>query len=139
MEGMVSKHILVINQEHLDMWGARGNPTTPTLWYKGLIVRMIYITHGQWLYQNVHVHDTIKGLHATGRKEELQKEIKDQIQMGGEGLVEDDKYLLCINLEDMDTTSGERQEYWLLSIQAARESRILRDSKGNASENGETA
>ena len=29
--------------------------------------------------------------------------------MGGEELAEDDKYLLEINLEDMDTTSGERQ------------------------------
>ena len=30
--------------------------------------------------------------------------------MGGEELVEDDKYLSEINLEDMETTSGERQE-----------------------------
>ena len=29
--------------------------------------------------------------------------------MGGEGLVEDDKYLLEINLEDMETKSGERK------------------------------
>ena len=29
--------------------------------------------------------------------------------MGVEGLAEDDKYLLEINLEDMETTSGERQ------------------------------
>ena len=43
------------------------------------------------------------------RKEELQKEIEYQIQMGGEELAEDDKYLLEINLEDMETTSGERQ------------------------------
>ena len=39
--------------------------------------------------------------------------------MGGKELAEDDKYLLEINLEDMETTSGERQEYWLLSIQGA--------------------
>ena len=67
----------------------------------------------------VHMHDTVTGLHATRIKEELKKEIEDQIQMGGEELAEDDKYLLKINLEDMETTSGERQEYWILAIQAA--------------------
>ena len=59
--------------------------------------------------------------------------------MGGEELTEDDKYLLGVNLEDMDTTSGERQEYWILAIQAAREARILGDSERNASANGNNA
>ena len=45
--------------------------------------------------------------------------------MGGEELSEDDKYLLEINLEDMETTSGEKQEYWILAIQDAQEARIL--------------
>ena len=56
--------------------------------------------------------------------------------MGGEGLAEDDKYLLDIDLEDMETTSGERQQLWILAIQAAREARILRYGEINASENG---
>ena len=43
------------------------------------------------MYRNMHVHDTITGLHATHRKEELQKGIEDQIWMGGEELVEEDK------------------------------------------------
>ena len=59
--------------------------------------------------------------------------------MVGEELVEDDKYLLEINLEDMETTSGEIQEYWLLAIQAAQEERIIIDRKRNAPENGKTA
>ena len=39
--------------------------------------------------------------------------------MGGEELAEDDKYLSEINLEDTETISVERQEYWILAIQAA--------------------
>ena len=35
---------------------------------------------------------------------------------------EEDKYLLEINLKDLDITEGEAQEYWLLAIQAAMES-----------------
>ena len=83
MEGMISKKTLVINHEYLYLRGSNGTPTTPTSWDKGLIFCMIEITHDQWLYLNVHMHDTVTGLHATRRKEELQNEIEDQIQMGG--------------------------------------------------------
>ena len=56
-----------------------------------------------------------------------------------EVLAEDDKYLLDVNLEDMETTSVKIQKYWLLAIQAAREARIIRDIEVNASANGNTA
>ena len=39
----------------------------------------------------------------------------------------------------METTSVERQEYWPLPIQAARETSILRDIEGHALANGKTA
>ena len=106
---MISKEILVIQQDYLDLWGARGTPKTPTSWSKGIFADMIEITHGQWMYQNVHVHDTVTWMHSMRRNEEIQKEIVDQIHTGGEGLAEDDKYLLEIHLQDMDTKSGEKK------------------------------
>ena len=39
---------------------------------------------------------------------------------------EQDKYLLEINLEDLEHSSGEDQYYWLLAIQSAREDRVLK-------------
>ena len=41
MEGMISKEMLVIHQEYMDLRGARGTPTKSTSWAKGLIVRLI--------------------------------------------------------------------------------------------------
>ena len=38
---MISKEMLVIQQEYLDLRGARGTPTTPASWDEGLIVRLI--------------------------------------------------------------------------------------------------
>ena len=125
MEGMIYKDMLEKQQKYLDLRGSRGTPTTPTFWSKGLIFRLIEITHGQWMYRNVHVHDTVTGLHATRKKYESQKEIEDQIQMRGEELEDYDKDLLEINLEDMETTYGKRQEYWILAIQSAQDARIL--------------
>ena len=83
MEGRISKDILAIKKEYLALRGARGTPTTPTSWAKGLIVCMMEITYGQWLYQNVHVHDTVTGLHATRIKEELKKGNRGSNSDGG--------------------------------------------------------
>ena len=55
------------------------------------------------------VHDTVSGLKAAERKEEPQMEIEDQIELGGAGLDEQDRYLLEINLEDLETSTGEDQ------------------------------
>ena len=84
-------------------------------------------THGQWLYRNVQVHDAVSGLKAVERKEELQREIEHQILLGGTGLDEQDRYLLEINLGDLETSSGEDQYYWLLAIRAARVDRRLKE------------
>jgi len=80
---------------------------------------------GQWLYRNVQVHDRALGVLAAKRKEELQKEMETQLHLDRGDLEEKDQYLLEINLEDVETTSDETQEYWLLAISAAREARLL--------------
>ena len=56
-------------------------------------------------------------------------EIENQIALRGGGLDEGDRYLLEINLDDLETTSGETQAYWLLAIIAAREWRILTEAE----------
>jgi hypothetical protein len=50
----------------------------------------------------------------------LQREIEAQQDMGSTGLLEEDQFLAEVNLEDLEASSGERQEYWLLAIRAAR-------------------
>jgi hypothetical protein len=44
------------------------------------------------------------------RSEELQMVIEAQQDMGWEDLTEEDQYLAEVNLEDLEHTSGERQE-----------------------------
>ena len=117
MEGMISKEVVAIQAAHLAGGAFRVSLAT---WARGLVTKLLETTHGQWLYRNVHVHDALQGVHATARKEEIQQFIEDQLERGGDGLDERDHYLLEINLEDLETTSGEEQHYWLLQIQAAR-------------------
>ena len=53
-------------------------------------------------------------------------EIEQQQELGAVGLMDEDKYLLEVNLDDLNTSSGEGQEYWLLAIKAARAALLLR-------------
>jgi hypothetical protein len=40
-------------------------------------------------------------------------------------LLDEGQYLAEINLNDLESSSGERQEYWLLAIRAAWEASLL--------------
>jgi hypothetical protein len=66
------------------------------------------------------MHDKISGLVATKGKEQLLQEIELQIERGGEGLAEHDKWMLEIDLNSLENSSGEQESYWLLAIQTAR-------------------
>ena len=83
-------------------------------------------THGIWIYRNALMHDNVSGLLASERKEELLKLIAEQQERGEDGLEEEDRWLLEVNLDDLETTSGETQAYWLLAIKAARRAYLLR-------------
>jgi len=133
LEGMISKEILPI-QGGLRQHGAC--KLTLEAWATGLMVKLLEVTHGQWLYGNVHVHPTTVGMAATARKEEIQQFIKDQLNLGEDGLDERDHYLLEITLEDLETSSGEDQHYWLLQIEAVRCEHALREAtNSNNSQN----
>ena len=115
LEGMISTDITYIQRQYIAVNGSR---MSLDKWCTGLITRLLEITHGQWLYRNYIVHDPVSGTIATAKKEELVK-IERQRELGDAGLLEEDKYLAEVNLEEMATSSGERHYYWLLAIQTA--------------------
>ena len=77
------------------------------------------------MYRNVVVHDRTAGDLVTRRKEEIRDALEEQMELGEEGLAEEDRFLLEINLDELDNSTGEDQTYWLLSLQAARDARQL--------------
>jgi hypothetical protein len=123
MEGMISKSLQDIQSTYASVAGPR---LSMTQWMTGVIVKLLKITHGQWLYRCIQVHESATGTLWTARKEELQHEIEAQQDMGSAGLLEDDQFLAEVNLDDLELSSGEQQEYWLLAIQAAREAGRLK-------------
>jgi hypothetical protein len=134
MEGMVSKEVIELQKYALVEAESR---MTVDKWAQELVIRLIEITHGQWLYRNVVVHDKMAGDLASQRKEDIRKALEEQLAMGEDGLEEDDKFLLDINFDEFNATTREDQEYWLLALQAAREACQLRRQQniGAASDN----
>ena len=130
MEGMISREIVQLH--FYTSFHAERETVGSTKWSKGLIVKLLEVTHGQWLYRNVHVHDFLAGTIATERKEELRQAIEDELDLGGEGLAEEDMYLLDINLDNLESSSGEEHTYWLLAFRAAREWRRLQQGQAGA-------
>ena len=65
------------------------------------------------------------------------KEIAYQLELGAEGLAEDNRFLLECNFDELMTTNGEQQEYWILAIQAAREAcRLCAMARGMSQRRG---
>jgi hypothetical protein len=70
------------------------------------VTKLLETTHRQWLYRCVQIHDRVQGTLATLRKEDLQREIKNQQEQGFDDLLEEDRYLAEVNLEDLENSSG---------------------------------
>jgi hypothetical protein len=87
--------------------------TNTSWWISRLITQLLQSTHMQWIYRCVLVHDRSTGT-ISAHKKELLKEIEHQLEQGPDGLDEQDRFLLECNFNDLSTSSGKKQEYWLL-------------------------
>ena len=123
MEGMISKELcrMQTTYTYIDAYALPADK-----WARGLSIKLMEMTHSQWLVRNFLIHDNISGMLALERKEDLQIAIEEQQEMGCEGLEEEDMYLMEINLDDLETTCGETQAYWLLAVKAARKAHSVR-------------
>jgi hypothetical protein len=113
---MFSTKLLGIQDSYLQV---RGLAWSSEKWATGLITQLLQVTHKQWIYRCVLVHNRTMGTLVNQLKATLLEEITKQLSMGVELLMEDDKFLLECNLSDIATTNSKQQEYWLLAIQAA--------------------
>jgi hypothetical protein len=136
MEGMVTRSIQRIQETYMTTDGFN---LSPKKWTVGVVTKLLEATPGQWLYQCVQIHDRLNGMNATLRKEELQREIESQQEMDMEGLMEKDQYLAEVNLEDLESFTGKRQEYWLVAICTAQDASILQGGQITRQRHRQTA
>ena len=56
---MISKEISEIQAEYTEVGTG---PMTTDNWEKGLTIKLLEMTHGQWLYRNLVVRDAVGGI-----------------------------------------------------------------------------
>ena len=66
MEGMLSKELVELQKYTLVEAESR---LTVDKWAKELVIRLLEIAHGQWLYRNMVIHDMTGGDLVTKRKD----------------------------------------------------------------------
>jgi len=103
LEGMISSEFRRLQQKYFVLHGHR---TSVKQWATDLITKLLEVTHGQWLYRNIQVHDKVSGILATIEKEKIQTEIEEQQAIGFDGFLDKDAYLGECNLGDLKITSG---------------------------------
>ncbi len=74
----------------------------------------------KWIYRNTQIHDNVVETQAIFRKEATQRGIDEQMDLGEAGLLEEDHWMMEVNLGDMEINTREQEEYWLVVIKAAR-------------------
>jgi hypothetical protein len=125
--GMISSKLLPIQSAYNLINGVSSHATW---WISGLVTQLLQVTHTQWIYRCVLVHNRNAGTLISVHKAKLHKVIKHQLALGSESLDEEDRFLLECNVDDLTYTTGEHQEYWLLAIQAAREASRIHSKAG---------
>jgi hypothetical protein len=78
-------------------------------------------------------------MQATLWKEALQRETEGQMELGMAGLLKEDHWMMEVNLGDMESKSGEQEEYWLVAVKAAWEATTLTRQQANQAQTELTA
>ena len=118
MEGMMSRQFYVIQQEYLSRTAGHLNGKD---WVKKFISQILQITHSQWIYRNVTLHDKAGGSLRKQSMERMRSEAEVLACTDPLSLPEDSRFLL-----EMDGDRYVRgdcnfhdKSYWLSAMRAA--------------------
>jgi len=101
--GMVSHKLLPIQSAHFH---TAGESHCATGWTAGLITQLLQVTHTQWNYRCMLVHDRNTGVLISAHKADILKEIEHQISLGPDDLAEEDRFLLECNFNEIRPPQG---------------------------------
>lgn len=117
LEGKISKQFYHIQQAYL---AGSPSPLNGRDWVKSFISELLQISHTQWLFRNITLHDKRQGHLATTRKKELLAEIEKLHKTPIDDIPPESKFLLDCDLDDLKAADNDHQEQWIDAILAAR-------------------
>ena len=116
MEGKVATAIFRLQEHHLTASPSR---LTIASWARQFLSRLLQITHAQWVFRNVTLHDAATGYLVERRREEILREIDDLAHTDPADVPESRRYLLEMDFTALERSPIDTQSYWLLSMKSA--------------------
>ena len=126
-EGYISKEIQKRQTFHLQMSSSRLNGSD---WTKQLISRILQITHSQWIYRNISLHNKTNGYLHNKTAEALADEIHRLAELEPNDVPNDSRFLLEMDAGLLTQCHLETQAYWVTAMVAARKAKAKQSAMG---------
>ena len=117
-EGRVSR--LFYRTQHFHLATSTTSYLNGDDWMKQFISRILRITHSQWIYRNLTLHDQARGHLRLKQRLDVLEQIEELMDMDPRDIPEDSKFLLEFDFDRLRTSDLENQQYWVFAVQAAR-------------------
>ena len=117
MEGKLSKEIFSLQRLSLACSPSRLSIVD---WAKRLISQVLQISHAQWIFRNVSLHDNKTGYLRNEQRREVLAEVDRLSQLDPSQIPESSKYLLEIDFSSFKNENLVDQSYWLFAMRAAK-------------------
>ena len=119
-DNLVEGRIPTIYVEHRRMHLASIKTTmTAKRWAKGLITRLLQMTHKQWLLRNAKVHIKRKGDLTAKEHDKLLSKIESLIWTDPDDLLPGDEHLLNEDFDQLGRASAIDQQLWVAEMEAS--------------------
>ncbi len=89
-------------------------------WCNGLILRLLQITHRQWTFRCGTVHLRGPDGLTSSQRDRLAQRCEDLLWTDPSTLLEDDRYLLALDFEDIGAAPSDTRQAWISEMEAAR-------------------
>ena len=117
MEGKLSKEIFLLQNRTLVNSPSRLDISA---WAKKLVSQILQMSHAQWVFRNVSLHDERDGYLRDQKREQVLAEVDRLSTVDPASLPESQRYLLEIDFSSpSDSNDLVKQSYWLYAMRAA--------------------
>jgi len=88
-------------------------------WTKALVTKLLNISHSQWMYRNFSLHSKTRGHLKLTHQAEVLTEIAKLSECNPEDVPEESRFLLEVEIVNLEDKSLAHQEYWISAMKAA--------------------
>jgi hypothetical protein len=88
-------------------------------WTKQFISKILHVTHSQWIFRNISLHDKTNGYLHKKTSDEIALELKSLAGTAPDDVPAESNFLLEINFSNLTKSHIESQKYWILAVNAA--------------------